>query len=487
MVFSICKAMENYLIPLNEAQLQPSTDTSTRTNEKVHPIMDYLRDLVKTFPKVDNYGRPYKLKPRAANAKGRPKKEDRDYCYETPGSLKRDLPSNPHFISRPSERARAHRPGNGLWTESAMKSAREEFYIPSGLRVVFICFELFDRELMKLSGQHRKLGKEAFEYGIMTKCPHCKSNEHVSCLKYSCDYATVKKTINQELTQDVIVCMQYACKNPTSCRGPSGTGMRTFMAYNKDCWDQVPPLIKRRYMEYVVDLEDTTSNLFLSPGYSDRLLFHTGSFEQFADQMKEANNLRARSATMSYRDFCEEEVYRLPKQCPPGVQETLYEMRKKQPWPAFDEGVIINFFPSPSRPTTTRMWESIFQRAKPNLLRDLLTRLPGRILRVDGTYKIMKMTMNLPDAMGENKVLVVVAGEYGHIVSYAFCDSERDKVIERLFYFLRKWMERLAGPEAVNNVIAVYSDTCCNNSDPNEHWLPLIFPNCKRALRRFRE
>ena len=97
--------LENYLIPLNEAQLQPSTDTSTRTNEKVHPIMDYLRDLVKTFPKVDNYGRPYKLKPRAANAKGRPKKEDRDYFYETPGSLKRDLPSNPHFISRPSERA----------------------------------------------------------------------------------------------------------------------------------------------------------------------------------------------------------------------------------------------------------------------------------------------------------------------------------------------------------------------------------------------
>ena len=83
--------MENYLIPLNEAQLQPSTDTSTRTNEKVHPIMEYLRDRVKSLPKVDQYGRPYKMKKRAANAKGRPKEDARDYCYDMPESLKRDL------------------------------------------------------------------------------------------------------------------------------------------------------------------------------------------------------------------------------------------------------------------------------------------------------------------------------------------------------------------------------------------------------------
>ena len=51
--------MENYVIPLNEAQLQPSTDTFTLTNEKVHPIMKYLRDLVTSLPKVDKYSRPW--------------------------------------------------------------------------------------------------------------------------------------------------------------------------------------------------------------------------------------------------------------------------------------------------------------------------------------------------------------------------------------------------------------------------------------------
>ncbi len=89
--------------------------------------MKYLRDLVKSFPKVDKYDRPYKLKPRAANARGWPKEEDRDYCYNMPGSLKRDLISNPHFISRPSERAWAFRPSNGLWTEFDMKLAMDKF------------------------------------------------------------------------------------------------------------------------------------------------------------------------------------------------------------------------------------------------------------------------------------------------------------------------------------------------------------------------
>ena len=124
---------------------------------------------------------------------------------------------------------------------------------------------------------------------------------------------------------------------------------------------------------------------------------------------------------------------------------------------------------------------AIYKRVEPYLQRDLLTRLPGRMLRVDGTYKIMKVTMNMTDAAGENKCLYVVMGEYGHIVSFAFCDSERDMVAQRLFYFLKKRMLRLKGPEAVDKVIAVYSDTCCNNADPEQHWLLHFFPNCKRA------
>ena len=79
LVFPICKAMENYLIPLNEeisgslVQILPHAKIET----KVCSIMKYLRDLVKRVLKVDKYGRPYKLKPRAANARERLKKKEK--------------------------------------------------------------------------------------------------------------------------------------------------------------------------------------------------------------------------------------------------------------------------------------------------------------------------------------------------------------------------------------------------------------------------
>ena len=67
-----------------------------------------------------------------------------------------------------------------------------------------------------------------------------------------------------------------------------------------------------------------------------------------------------------------------------------------------------------------------------------MTRLPKEILAVDGTYETMKKTMNMPDAEEDNNVLVVVMDEFGHYHSYAFCGAERDKVFERLRYFLKK-------------------------------------------------
>ena len=141
-----------------------------------------------------------------ASAKPKSQKvEDRDY-HRGSAALRRDLHSNPHFIARPSARALAHRPANGLWSEPEMKLAREEFYIPSGTRVIILCPELFDRDLMKYSSDHKKRGKAIGEHGMMTICPSCKTNYYVKPWQWSCSYGSIKKSINQELTQDVIVC-----------------------------------------------------------------------------------------------------------------------------------------------------------------------------------------------------------------------------------------------------------------------------------------
>jgi hypothetical protein len=43
-------------------------------------------------------------------------------------------------------------------------------------------------------------------------------------------------------------------------------------------------------------------------------------------------------------------------------------------------------------------------------------------------------------------------------------------------------MIQLGGQESVDAVLAMYDDTCCQNSiDPSDHFLPKLFPNCKRA------
>ena len=100
------------------------------------------------------------------------------------------------------------------------------------------------------------------------------------------------------------------------------------------------------------------------------------------------------------------------------------------------------------------MWLTVYARVEPYLLRDLFSRLPGKFLRVDGTYEIMKKTMNLNDAESPNNCLTVVMGEFGHIVSFAFSEAESDKVTQRLFYFIKKRIERVSNAAAVHDVVA---------------------------------
>ncbi|CAB9531573.1 hypothetical protein (Partial), partial [Seminavis robusta] len=90
--------------------------------------------------------------------------------------------------------------------------------------------------------------------------------------------------------------------------------------------------------------------------------------------------------------------------------------------------------------------------------------------------------MEVPDAESANNVMVKVLGEYNHVLIYAFADSENHTVKERLLFFLRQRYERLGGQSAIDKVIAGYDDLCCNNSDTADHFLPRIFPKCKRAF-----
>lgn len=45
--------------------------------------------------------------------------------------------------------------------------------------------------------------------------------------------------------------------------------------------------------------------------------------------------------------------------------------------------------------------------------------------------------MNDSDLDGQNNVCILVFGEYGHVVSFVFAESETDTAIQQLLYFIR--------------------------------------------------
>jgi len=92
----------------------------------------------------------------------------------------------------------------------------------------------------------------------------------------------------------------------------------------------------------------------------------------------------------------------------------------------------------------------------------------------------MSKTMDTPDAEEANNVQLKILGEYGHIISFACCEGERNLVKERLLFFLR--LRMLRNNHDPRKVIAAYDDTCCQNlKDPANHFLPLLFQSCSRA------
>ena len=246
--------MDGYLVPLGNAPLQPSTDASTMSNSKVHSmIVQYCRDFVRTLPLLDDSGVPYRLTTNSAPTRGQTKEATMERITSH-SVLERQLPSNPHYITRLSERAKAHKPPQGLWDDFHMKKARDEFYVPAGLRVLVICPELYDRDILKNSPAHRKKAKKSGGVnGYMTACPTCNRNHDVTCHKWSTEYASHKRSLNSELTQDIIIAMQYACRYPDCC-AESKAKFKTFMVYKPEVWKLQPELIRRRYMDFVVDL-----------------------------------------------------------------------------------------------------------------------------------------------------------------------------------------------------------------------------------------
>jgi hypothetical protein len=149
-------------------------------------------------------------------------------------------------------------------------------------------------------------------------------------------------------------------------------------------------------------------------------------------------------------------------------------------WPDFDHENFEKVFCPPSLTTIIKIFHASFELIYPYLKRDLFNRVPGKCVKMDGTYRFLTRTKNDKESSEEAKCLHVVWNEWGHILSFAFAGSENSQCFQTLNYYIKKRCERLGKP--VENVVAAFSDTCCDgNRDPSAHWITAIWPGCLRA------
>jgi hypothetical protein len=113
--------------------------------------------------------------------------------------------------------------------------------------------------------------------------------------------------------------------------------------------------------------------------------------------------------------------------------------------------------------------------------RDLFDRTPGQFIRWDGTYSVANKLMDGIDELDSVGVLLILFGEYGDIVSFAFAPSEGPDYWQVLHWFLRRHCKN-KGYQLVQEVIGGWDDLGSTNfKNPKDHWFAKVWPNLHRA------
>jgi hypothetical protein len=217
--------------------------------------------------------------------------------------LKDVIPNYPICIPSPSPQNRAlqHRIG-GLWTPTTMKLARDEFVIPEDLKIIFICPEIFDRELLLRYKNFRTEGG----LGVISPCPKCKQQKYMKHVGWTTMQPSTLKIINKELTHDILIGGVFRCYNfDSGCAKYVGKSEKAkspsqFTTYSGALWSQYPEPVRDRYYSYISKIEDRVTNNMVSVGFANRLLYHHHSFESFSDDTKKSMDSWCSAAYTAY-------------------------------------------------------------------------------------------------------------------------------------------------------------------------------------------
>jgi hypothetical protein len=163
--------------PPTIATIAPPTSIATTSNHpattSTNPIQQYLRHYVSCdwMPRVSEKGIPF-VAPDLSSKIGKDLAKNRiefKSAKQLRIQLKKTVPNYPvHTPAPPAQRALQHRQGT-FWTKESMRKAYDEFLVPADMKAIFICPEIFDRELLAGHTQFQCKGG----LGVVSPCPKC--------------------------------------------------------------------------------------------------------------------------------------------------------------------------------------------------------------------------------------------------------------------------------------------------------------------------
>lgn len=177
--------------------------------------------------------------------------------------------------------------------------------------------------------------------------------------------------------------------------------------YQPECWSAYPQEVRDRYISVLhKDVADGKAG-FVSEEFACEVLADDTLYKA---KEAELAVIYCRFRTRAVRDY--DSFRRLQ-------ESTMSDADKSAcPWPDFRTEIFDREFEPPKKDKIEQIFDAAYDLVEPYLRRDMLTRLPGPILRWDATFEFAKKLMC--DTFAEEKIdcLSVVWGTYGHILRF---------------------------------------------------------------------
>ena len=100
----------------------------------------------------------------------------------------------------------------------------------------------------------------------MTPCPICLHNGNVRFNKFTCEVNNIKKCLNKELTQDVIIGVQCICTDEHhDIHTNKKSGKKTWISHTPANIKRQPDSLRRRHLEFFAEMDENHQST-LVPG-----------------------------------------------------------------------------------------------------------------------------------------------------------------------------------------------------------------------------